>query len=74
MREAERECEEALEDIRIRLQANRVDVSLLSQEGWTMVLLRSIKNNGDFENDFGSIVIDGQNFRNTNVTHFKKWK
>lgn len=53
MIEAERECEEALEDIRIRLQANRVDVSLLSQEGWTMVLLRSIKNNGGLENDFG---------------------
>ncbi|WP_095021692.1 SIR2 family NAD-dependent protein deacylase [Bacillus thuringiensis] len=53
MREAERECEEALEDIRIRLQANRVDISLLSQEGWTMVLLRSIKNNAWLENDFG---------------------
>ena len=41
--EAKNECEEALEDIRIRLQANQNDISLLSQEGWTMYLLKIIK-------------------------------
>ncbi|MDM5040964.1 SIR2 family protein [Bacillus sp. OR-18] len=45
--EAERNCEEALEEIRIRLQANKIDLSLLSQEGWTMHLLRMIKRDGN---------------------------
>ncbi|WP_342719876.1 SIR2 family protein (plasmid) [Bacillus paramycoides] len=51
--EAERECEEALEEIRIRLQANRIDISLLSQEGWTMYLLRMIKHDGMRFKDLG---------------------
>lgn len=51
--EAEKDCEEALEEIRLRLQANRIDLSVLPQEGWTMYLLRLIKKNGLRFKDLG---------------------
>ena len=43
--EAEKLAEEALTEIRHRLQSYSTDYFLLSQEGWTMILLRSIKLN-----------------------------
>ena len=45
LKEAERIAERALAEIRSRIQAYSRDYSLLSQEGWAMVLLRAIKDN-----------------------------
>jgi len=45
LQEAERIAEEALAKIRSRLQPYSMDYSLLSQEGWAMVLLKGIKDN-----------------------------
>ena len=53
LKEAERIAEEALTGIRSRLQPYSVDCSLLSQEGWAMVLLKAIKDNRlGIERDF----------------------
>lgn len=43
--DAERIAEEALAAIRARLQPYTADYALLSQEGWTMLLLQALKNN-----------------------------
>lgn len=45
LKEAEKIAEEALTGIRSRLQPYSIDYSLLSQEGWVMVLLKVIKDN-----------------------------
>ncbi len=45
LNEAEKIGEEALSRIRSRLQPFSLDYTLLSQEGWTMVLLKAIKDN-----------------------------
>lgn len=45
LKEAEKILEEALTVIRSRIQTSALDYSLLSQEGWVMILLRAIKNN-----------------------------
>ena len=45
LKEAERIAEGALAEIRSRIQPYSRDYSLLSQEGWAMVLLKAIKDN-----------------------------
>ncbi|GAH65425.1 unnamed protein product, partial [marine sediment metagenome] len=45
LKEAERIAEGALTEIRNRIQPYSPDYALLSQEGWTMILLRAIKQN-----------------------------
>ncbi len=45
LKEAEKILEEALAVIRSRIQISILDYSLLSQEGWVMILLQAIKNN-----------------------------
>ena len=45
LKEAEKIAEEALAEIRTRIQPYSPDYTLLSQEGWVMVLLRAIKHN-----------------------------
>jgi hypothetical protein len=53
LKEAERIAEEALVGIRFRLQPYFTDYSLLSQEGWAMLLLKGIKDNAwGVEKDF----------------------
>jgi hypothetical protein len=55
LKEAEKIAEESLTGIRSRLQPYSMDYSLLSQEAWTMVLLKAIKDNkrGDKEDFVG---------------------
>jgi hypothetical protein len=45
LKEAEKVAEVALDKIRSRLQPYAIDYTLLSEEGWTMVLLKIIKDN-----------------------------
>ncbi|KAF5437244.1 SIR2-like domain-containing protein [Candidatus Methanophagaceae archaeon] len=53
LNEAEKIAEESLTGIRSRLQPYSMDYSLLSQEGWAMVLLNAIKGNKrDDKEDF----------------------
>ena len=53
LKEAEKIVEEALSEIRSSLQDYYIDYSLLSQEGWAMLLLKSIKGNKlDEKEDF----------------------
>jgi len=45
LREAKRIAEEALNRIRLMARAEQIDISILSQEGWAMVLLNALKYN-----------------------------
>ncbi len=45
MEESEKTAQNALDQIRLRLKADRPDYSLLSQEGWVMVLIKALKDN-----------------------------
>jgi hypothetical protein len=53
LKEAEKIAEESLSEIRSSLQHYSIDYSLLSQEGWAMLLLKAIKGNKlDEKEDF----------------------
>lgn len=48
LKKAEEVSEKALNDIRKNIIPGEVDVSILSQEGWAMLLVKSIKNNNSY--------------------------
>lgn len=49
LKEAEKIAEEALNRIRLMVRTDQIDISVLSQEGWSMVLLKAIKDNNLYE-------------------------